>query len=138
MRMHVKQLFILAVLLALLFVVPSALAGGWAVVTLDQLPAEVRQGQSLRLGFMVRQHGNRGGAPGRGSTAGPGGPLRDRGDLPLGRGVGMGDRARAVRRHSAPGAAGIAGRRPGTRMPNLGLSRVEIEALIAFINNGAE
>src|SRR3990170_3497594 len=57
MRMHGKQLFILAVLLALLFVVPSALAGGWAVVTLDELPAEVRQGESLRLGFMVRQHG---------------------------------------------------------------------------------
>ena len=55
--MHGKQLFILAVLLALLFVVPSALAGGWAVVTLDELPAEVRQGESLRLGFMVRQHG---------------------------------------------------------------------------------
>ena len=55
--MHGKQLFILAVLLGLLFVVPSAVAGGWAVVTLDELPTEVRQGESLRLGFMVRQHG---------------------------------------------------------------------------------
>jgi hypothetical protein len=57
MRMHGKQLLILATLLGLLLVVPSALAGGWAVVTLDELPAEVRQGTSLRLGFMVRQHG---------------------------------------------------------------------------------
>jgi len=56
--MHGKQLLIiLAALVGLLFVVPSALAGGWAVVTLDELPAEVRQSESLRLGFMVRQHG---------------------------------------------------------------------------------
>jgi len=55
--MHRKHLIMLVALLGLLFVVPSALAGGWAVVTLDQLPAEVRQGESLRLGFMVRQHG---------------------------------------------------------------------------------
>jgi len=44
--MHGKQLFILAALLGLLFVVPSAMAGGWAVVTLDELPAEVRQGET--------------------------------------------------------------------------------------------
>jgi len=55
--MHRKHFIMLGVLLSLLFVVPSALAGGWAVVTLDELPAEVRQGESLRLGFMVRQHG---------------------------------------------------------------------------------
>jgi hypothetical protein len=55
--MHRKHLIMLVALLGLLFVVPSALAGGWAVVTLDELPAEVRQGESLRLGFMVRQHG---------------------------------------------------------------------------------
>jgi hypothetical protein len=34
-----------------------ALAGGWAVVTLDTLPREVRAGQALQIGFMVRQHG---------------------------------------------------------------------------------
>lgn len=34
-----------------------ALAGGWAVVTLDSLPVELRAGQTLSLGFMVRQHG---------------------------------------------------------------------------------
>ncbi len=35
----------------------AALAGGWANVTLDALPAEPRAGQALSLGFMVRQHG---------------------------------------------------------------------------------
>lgn len=34
-----------------------ALAGGWAVVTLDSLPREIRAGEPLTLGFMVRQHG---------------------------------------------------------------------------------
>jgi hypothetical protein len=34
-----------------------ALAGGWAVVTLDTLPREVHAGQALQIGFMVRQHG---------------------------------------------------------------------------------
>ena len=42
---------------ALLAVAAPAYAGGWAVVTLDSLPREVRAGQVLRLGFMVRQHG---------------------------------------------------------------------------------
>jgi hypothetical protein len=34
-----------------------ALAGGWAVVTLDSLPSDVQAGQRTSLGFMVRQHG---------------------------------------------------------------------------------
>ncbi len=45
--------------LALAFVlVPAAAAGGWAIATLDELPGEVRAGESVSLGFMVRQHGN--------------------------------------------------------------------------------
>lgn len=32
-------------------------AGGWAVITLDELPDEVIAGQPLTIGFMVRQHG---------------------------------------------------------------------------------
>lgn len=36
-----------------------ALAGGWAVITLDDLPAEVVVDQPLTVGFMVRQHGVR-------------------------------------------------------------------------------
>lgn len=34
-----------------------ALAGGWALVTLDSLPSEARAGEELHLGFMVLQHG---------------------------------------------------------------------------------
>ena len=43
--------------LAMLALATPARAGGWALVTLDQLPVEPRAGQTLRLGFMVRQHG---------------------------------------------------------------------------------
>ena len=45
-----------AFLLALAFVVP-ALAGGWAVITLDELPTDVVTGEPLTIGFTVRQHG---------------------------------------------------------------------------------
>jgi cytochrome c1 len=34
-----------------------AFAGGWAVVTLDQLPAGVVAGEPVNIGFTVRQHG---------------------------------------------------------------------------------
>jgi hypothetical protein len=45
------------VVIAMLAFAAPALAGGWAVVTLDSLPREVRAGQSFQLGFVVRQHG---------------------------------------------------------------------------------
>ena len=45
-----------ALLLSLAFVIP-ALAGGWAVITLDELPTDVRAGEPLTIGFTVRQHG---------------------------------------------------------------------------------
>jgi hypothetical protein len=45
------------VVLAMLALASPALAGGWAVLTLDSLPREVRAGAGLQLGFMVRQHG---------------------------------------------------------------------------------
>lgn len=52
-----KRLSILMITaLAALWVAP-ALAGGWAVVTLDTLPAEIIAGEPLTIGFMVRQHG---------------------------------------------------------------------------------
>ncbi|MCI0393870.1 MAG: hypothetical protein L0332_07755 [Chloroflexi bacterium] len=45
------------VVLLLLAAVP-ALAGGWAVTTLDSLPpGEVKAGETMSLGFTVRQHG---------------------------------------------------------------------------------
>src|SRR5687768_17273007 len=46
-----------AALIALLALATPALAGGWAVVTLDALPSEIQAGQAISLGFMVRQHG---------------------------------------------------------------------------------
>src|SRR3954447_19028652 len=45
------------VILALLALAAPALAGGWAVLTLDSLPREVRAGADIQLGFIVRQHG---------------------------------------------------------------------------------
>ena len=45
------------VILAMLALAIPALAGGWAVLTLDSLPREVRAGERLQLGFIVRQHG---------------------------------------------------------------------------------
>lgn len=46
-----------ASLIALLALSTPALAGGWAVVTLDSLPSDIQAGQAISLGFMVRQHG---------------------------------------------------------------------------------
>lgn len=50
--------FGLIVVLLLIFAMP-ALAGGWAVVTLDQLPTQVIVAEPLAIGFTVRQHGHR-------------------------------------------------------------------------------
>jgi hypothetical protein len=47
----------LVVAIAMLALAAPVLAGGWAVITLDTLPRDVRAGQSLRLGFVIRQHG---------------------------------------------------------------------------------
>ncbi len=47
----------LLALIALVALATPALAGGWAVVTLDTVPTAIRAEQSLSLGFMVRQHG---------------------------------------------------------------------------------
>jgi len=48
----------LALLLALILTIP-VFAGGWAVITLDELPADVVAGEALTIGFTVRQHGIR-------------------------------------------------------------------------------
>ena len=47
---------LLAIFLSLLMTIP-AFAGGWAVFTLDELPAGAMAGQPLTVGFTVRQHG---------------------------------------------------------------------------------
>jgi len=46
----------LALLLALGFAIP-VFAGGWAVITLDELPSSVVAGDPLTIGFTVLQHG---------------------------------------------------------------------------------
>ena len=53
-----RSIFVCATaIVAMLALVAPALAGGWAVATLDSLPREVRAGASFQLGFMVRRHG---------------------------------------------------------------------------------
>jgi hypothetical protein len=46
----------LALLLSLAFSIP-VVAGGWAVITLDELPSNIVAGEPLRIGFTVLQHG---------------------------------------------------------------------------------
>lgn len=36
---------------------PAASAGGWAVVTLEELPAAIRAGETYSFGFTIRAHG---------------------------------------------------------------------------------
>lgn len=45
-----------ALLLSLVLVIP-VFAGGWAVITLDELPTNVVAGEPLTIGFVVLQHG---------------------------------------------------------------------------------
>jgi mono/diheme cytochrome c family protein len=47
---------LLVALLVTLLVQPS-FAGGWTVVTLDQLPQDVQAGERVQVGFQVQQHG---------------------------------------------------------------------------------
>jgi hypothetical protein len=56
--MRHRLTFSLVVSLAtVLLLAAPALAGGWAIITLDTLPRDVRAGQSMRVGFVIRQHG---------------------------------------------------------------------------------
>lgn len=45
-----------ALILSLIFTIP-VFAGGWAVITLDELPTDVVAGEEFTIGFMVLQHG---------------------------------------------------------------------------------
>jgi mono/diheme cytochrome c family protein len=56
MRRSFFLILVIVTMLALVLVVP-VLAGGWAVVTLDQLPSNVSTGEVVQVRFMVRQHG---------------------------------------------------------------------------------
>ena len=53
-RIRIALGFVL--LVALIFVVP-AFAGGWAVITLDELPLNVIAGEPVAISFTVLQHG---------------------------------------------------------------------------------
>ena len=46
----------IALLLSLVVAIP-AFAGGWAVITLDELPTNIVAGEPLTIGFTVLQHG---------------------------------------------------------------------------------
>ena len=46
----------IAVLWSLIFTIPI-FAGGWAVITLDELPTDVVAGEPVTIGFTVLQHG---------------------------------------------------------------------------------
>jgi hypothetical protein len=48
---------LLVATLAMLALGASALAGGWAVTTFDQLPPDFRADQPYPLGYTIRQHG---------------------------------------------------------------------------------
>jgi cytochrome c2 len=54
-RLIVRSLLSVVALLAVCTSV--AVAGGWAVITLDNFPTQVTAGQELSIGFTVRQHG---------------------------------------------------------------------------------
>ena len=47
---------VLALLLSLILAVP-AFAGGWAIISLDELPKNVVAGEPFKVGFTVLQHG---------------------------------------------------------------------------------
>ncbi len=51
-----RSAFGLALILSLAFAIP-VLAGGWAIISLDELPTNVAAGEPLTIGFMVLQHG---------------------------------------------------------------------------------
>jgi cytochrome c2 len=53
---RIRIAFGFALLLALIVVLP-VFAGGWAVITLDELPTGVVAGEPLTIGFTVLQHG---------------------------------------------------------------------------------
>jgi hypothetical protein len=55
--MHPRFLAALAAFTLLLGAVPTASAGGWAVTTLDELPAVLDAGETYAVGYTIRQHG---------------------------------------------------------------------------------
>jgi mono/diheme cytochrome c family protein len=55
--MKIKTVSMLALVLALWLAVAPARAGGWAVVSLEEWPEEIRAGEAAAIVFSIRQHG---------------------------------------------------------------------------------
>lgn len=53
----IRRTVFLIGLFVLLLPAAAALAGGWVVITLDDLPEQIRTGEPTELTFMIRQHG---------------------------------------------------------------------------------
>jgi hypothetical protein len=53
-RMSLAASLLLA---GMLLLASPAMAGGWAVITLDELSGEIVAGEPFEIGFTVRQHG---------------------------------------------------------------------------------
>ena len=56
MSQKISAAAILVLLAGLSLIIP-VFAGGWAVVTLDNLPEEIRAGETIEISFMLRGHG---------------------------------------------------------------------------------
>ena len=56
MLSRIRNSLIVALLLTLIVIIP-VLAGGWAVITLDELPSNLVAGKLFTIGFTVLQHG---------------------------------------------------------------------------------
>jgi cytochrome c2 len=54
-----KRKFLLIILITVvsIFSTVPALAGGWATISVDDLPGRISAGEEVKIGFMVRQHG---------------------------------------------------------------------------------
>lgn len=53
------RLKLLLIAAAIVMAALPVMAGGWAVITFDSLPGEVKAGESVHLAFTVRQHGDK-------------------------------------------------------------------------------
>lgn len=52
-----RKLFVVLAFVGALLCTTVVLAGGWVEISLDEVPGEIRAGEPLTIGFMVRQHG---------------------------------------------------------------------------------
>lgn len=54
-----KRLTVVGMLTAglLILAAPAAIAGGWAITSMDELPGEFRAGETYQLGYTILQHG---------------------------------------------------------------------------------